>query len=156
MINILAEHRILVRGTLLKSLTHLNINLPLSSIYMLDSSGMVRINLPLNIAGTRSGSGGGALTMKKRFAAWAARHKLSFIAGSWVVTMTAAGAIIISDPWVLYFLFAPCLSCMRSCTNRSSLRIIMDVVSSHRHIPVQHKGCKNLLTFSAILVQWPW
>ena len=75
--------------------------------------------------------------------------------GSWVVTITTAGAIMISDPWVLYFPFAPCLSCMRSCTNRSSPRIIVGAVSSHRHIPVQHKGCKNHLTFSAVLIQWP-
>jgi len=93
--------------------------------------------------------------MKETLADWAARHKLSSIAGSWVVVMTAAGAIIINDPWVLCFSFAPCLSCLRSCTNRSAPRIIVDAVSSHRHIPVQHKGCKNLLTLSAVLIQWP-
>ena len=35
--------------------------------------------------------------MKEKFADWAAHHKLSFI--GWAVAMTAAGAMIMRDPW---------------------------------------------------------
>jgi len=51
----------------------------------------------------------GTRTMKEKFVDWAARHKLNFVVGSWVVTMTTAGAIIMRGPWVLYFPFAPCV-----------------------------------------------
>ncbi|KAL4081458.1 hypothetical protein V8B97DRAFT_30053 [Scleroderma yunnanense] len=40
----------------------------------------------------------GTLTVKEKFADWVARHQLSFIAGSWAVAMTVAGAIIMRDP----------------------------------------------------------
>ena len=40
----------------------------------------------------------GSLTMKEKFADWTARHKLSFIVGSWAIAMTAAGATIMRDP----------------------------------------------------------
>ncbi|KIM54574.1 hypothetical protein SCLCIDRAFT_1221875 [Scleroderma citrinum Foug A] len=35
--------------------------------------------------------------MKEKFADWTARHKLSFIVGSWAIAMTAAGATIMRD-----------------------------------------------------------
>ncbi|KIM53750.1 hypothetical protein SCLCIDRAFT_1222550 [Scleroderma citrinum Foug A] len=37
--------------------------------------------------------------MKEKFADRTARHKLSFIVGSWAISMTAAGATIMHDPY---------------------------------------------------------
>ena len=51
----------------------------------------------------------GSPTVTEKFADWAARHKLSFIVGSWAVAMTTAWAIIMRGPWVLYFPFSPCV-----------------------------------------------
>ena len=90
----------------------------------------------------------GTLTMKENFADWTAQPRLSFIIGSWVITMTSSGATIIV-----------CVTCGSFISPHPMLcstivyafvhwliitdpLIIVDAVLSHGYQHVWHKGCE--------------
>ena len=99
----------------------------------------VRINSPVERREHEKWLRWGILTTTEKFADWAARHKLSFIVGSWAVAMTSAGAIIMRGPCVLCFPFVPCSR--RGVRVRALIDHLLGL-SSHSHLPVRPKGCE--------------